>query len=173
MFQTPSAGRWVLQHSSVLATLTRQIVSNPISGEVGAAASTRVSGCTERRLAVSNPISGEVGAAAPEIFAAYSKETVFQTPSAGRWVLQRRRIHVTTKATSTFQTPSAGRWVLQRRSHHPAFRHGRCVSNPISGEVGAANSLRGPTTAKRWERVSNPISGEVGAATDASMGNAG
>ncbi len=37
---------------------------------------------------VSNPISGEVGAAAKELNAWTCDAYKFQTPSAGRWVLQ-------------------------------------------------------------------------------------
>ncbi len=66
LFQTPSAGRWVLQ-PAVKKELNAFVcdVSNPISGEVGAAASSTVTGwqTTARK---------------------------FQTPSAGRWVLQLR-----------------------------------------------------------------------------------
>ena len=37
----------------------------------------------------------------------------FQTPSAGRWVLQLSKIEIATQDSNGFQTPSAGRWVLQ------------------------------------------------------------
>ncbi len=37
-FQTPSAGRWVLQHENRWLAIWMEEVSNPISGEVGAAA---------------------------------------------------------------------------------------------------------------------------------------
>ena len=38
-FQTPSAGRWVLQHAAIkMVGYAEAWVSNPISGEVGAAA---------------------------------------------------------------------------------------------------------------------------------------
>ncbi len=41
---------------------------------------------------VSNPISGEVGAAATGVsVVAWLQGPAFQTPSAGRWVLQRQR----------------------------------------------------------------------------------
>ncbi len=87
-FQTPSAGRWVLQlvccpgcHCRVLR------VSNPISGEVGAAAKPPFAN-PHSYTPVSNPISGEVGAAASVMFLRSSHWASFQTPSAGRWVLQ-------------------------------------------------------------------------------------
>ncbi len=38
--------------------------------------------------AVSNPISGEVGAAAMMFLRRFPRVRSFQTPSAGRWVLQ-------------------------------------------------------------------------------------
>ncbi len=89
-------------------------VSNPISGEVGAAAPDsgrdsrpqphrrfkphqRGGGCcssvgrlclTSSTALVSNPISGEVGAAAQSHKFALGILAGFQTPSAGRWVLQ-------------------------------------------------------------------------------------
>ncbi len=63
-----------------------------------------------------------------------------------------------------FQTPSAGRWVLQLEIQVKAVWCPGDVSNPISGEVGAAASSSVYTF--RWfpSPVSNPISGEVGAA---------
>ena len=63
---------------------------------------------------VSNPISGEVGAAAAVKAEERKKRELakFQTPSAGRWVLQHLQMNI------------------------PATEH--FVSNPISGEVGAA-----------------------------------
>ncbi len=195
-FQTPSAGRWVLQPEALGDVENRiQGVSNPISGEVGAAATY---GMTKSLKAyeVSNPISGEVGAAAWALarrrwvrserfkphqrgggccscdpwdaindrlefqtpsagrwvlqlkaivsLPTYSQE--FQTPSAGRWVLQQPELVERTFLLCKFQTPSAGRWVLQR--DYPGWR-GRGsvgVSNPISGEVGAA--ARGAQSAK-------------------------
>ncbi len=164
-FQTPSAGRWVLQQMERFCIAGITIVSNPISGEVGAAATRRLQsqpstrlcfkphqrggGCcspvslAQRQLrtsVVSNPISGEVGAAAGSVqFVLDESAAMFQTPSAGRWVLQldlfwgHKR-----KLSKMFQTPSAGRWVLQRGFFNPAGRNPWRVSNPISGEVGAA-----------------------------------
>ncbi len=61
---------------------------------------------------VSNPISGEVGAAAFVDGTPEEEEFVFQTPSAGRWVLQPKKLGLVTIRV--------------------------LVSNPISGEVGAA-----------------------------------
>ncbi len=187
-FQTPSAGRWVLQLAAALVKFfDGLVVSNPISGEVGAAAwktptlsrwwrsfkpHQRGGGCCSKssgpdehpRVHVSNPISGEVGAAADsgsilgadwrdgfkphqrgggccsKAFAAFANAArlLFQTPSAGRWVLQhaleRRRL----QSFCQFQTPSAGRWVLQQGHRPPSRDVVSIVSNPISGEVGAA-----------------------------------
>ncbi len=62
---------------------------------------------------VSNPISGEVGAAATLL------------------------ISLVTLGIPLFQTPSAGRWVLQR-DYGVGLLPPSQVSNPISGEVGAA-----------------------------------
>ncbi len=117
-----------------------------------------------RAILVSNPISGEVGAAA--------------------------LVHLTMwhSDNTTFQTPSAGRWVLQPVSVVWSQRYYSLVSNPISGEVGAAaligftkgtrkrsfkpHQRGGGCCSARWAKspwgrailVSNPISGEVGAA---------
>ncbi len=64
---------------------------------------------------VSNPISGEVGAAAEKSPFESAVGQMFQTPSAGRWVLQREiSAKAAAEADAKFQTPSAGRWVLQR-----------------------------------------------------------
>ena len=115
LFQTPSAGRWVLQPEDATSEIGNLPVSNPISGEVGAAAAGR-------------KVIG------------FGKGTAegFQTPSAGRWVLQPIICEVNNLLTE-FQTPSAGRWVLQRdvvgRPHHcrlrfkPHQRGGGCCSN--------------------------------------------
>ncbi len=140
VFQTPSAGRWVLQLLFVLLFVI---------------------------------VKGEM----------------FQTPSAGRWVLQLRAMLEHQSVMAKFQTPSAGRWVLQLRGGRRGYGHCRGVSNPISGEVGAAatrpTSKSSPLAAsfkphqrgggccsprpgqgprRGEEAVSNPISGEVGAA---------
>ncbi len=138
-FQTPSAGRWVLQLRLCACCVFRYpLVSNPISGEVGAAATVGVrqraqtescfkphqrgGGCCSRGPGaqawsplrkVSNPISGEVGAAAPLRCWHGLLGQRFQTPSAGRWVLQRPSTATSLPSLRKFQTPSAGRWVLQ------------------------------------------------------------
>ncbi len=101
--------------SSVSGTLSRRSarVSNPISGEVGAAAQ-RGNPVPQRQLHVSKPIRGEVGAAAAiDKILASEFRYWFQTPSAGRWVLQ-----PAFKSLDTYEAME--------------------VSNPISGEVGAA-----------------------------------
>ncbi len=164
MFQTPSAGRWVLQQPYLTLLIpVHHLVSNPISGEVGAAA----------RVVLYAP---------PEL------HSMFQTPSAGRWVLQHQKAWALNMLIGEFQTPSAGRWVLQLRLWKIRQNFIE-VSNPISGEVGAAAdefdyetceqaSMFQTPSAGRWVLqlglflamsglgfvVSNPISGEVGAA---------
>ncbi len=90
------------------------------------------------------------------------KKRTFQTPSAGRWVLQLIELATVAILAAKFQTPSAGRWVLQR-PHRGCLAFGRLVSNPISGEVGAAATCL-YCNADTTDLVSNPISGEVGAA---------
>ncbi len=189
MFQTPSAGRWVLQ---------RDVEGGNLQGG----------------HAVSNPISGEVGAAAHRHHPGERHDhPEFQTPSAGRWVLQpplrasHRDLHgrfkphqrgggccstrsqlFALRSQSWFQTPSAGRWVLQQVITPNSRKLVGFVSNPISGEVGAAalwslllemlpyasfkpHQRGGGCCSGTWDRlhvawsqVSNPISGEVGAA---------
>ncbi len=88
---------------------------------------------------VSNPISGEVGAAVQEV---------------QEWLLFEQE----------FQTPSAGRWVLQQRASAYRPSSSIAVSNPISGEVGAAAQVAAKAQHDQLRLVSNPISGEVGAA---------
>ncbi len=46
------------------------------------------------------------------------KKLLFQTPSAGRWVLQRPVAFRVSDAFVKFQTPSAVRWVLQLPGPH-------------------------------------------------------
>ncbi len=89
-------------------------IRRPISGEVGAAAPRFLFLFLPPLLTVSNPISGEVGAAAP----------LLNHPVYNNW--------------RKFQTPSAGRWVLQQVHQQAATDSWPLVSNPISGEVGAA-----------------------------------
>ncbi len=189
-------------------------VSNPISGEVGAAATSSTSlrlrsrksfkphqrggGCCSHLddwssghgPPVSNPISGEVGAAAVLPIRVAIVHIAFQTPSAGRWVLQPAdlqhlgsgsgvvsnpisgevgaaagaKVPVFLTHGGVFQTPSAGRWVLQQSTEIINAITTTFVSNPISGEVGAAARLERCRGQGPRPRVSNPISGEVGAA---------
>ncbi len=138
MFQTPSAGRWVLHRRHVPARycILRQ-VSNPISGEVGAAARDskngllvlggsfkphqRGGGCCSRAdlegrdlvSTVSNPISGEVGAAAMNDYQLRELALFVSNPISGEvGAAAGIKTHVAVRR-DTFQTPSAGRWVLQ------------------------------------------------------------
>ncbi len=142
------------------------LVSNPISGEVGAAARCQCD-CRDSDGGVSNPISGEVGAAAgPHMLPLITTCPMFQTPSAGRWVLQPTLFRVVfwrsrqsfkphqrgggccsfledcieVNFDLVFQTPSAGRWVLQpsvassgvgwqRPCFKPHQRGGGCCSH--------------------------------------------
>ncbi len=115
-FQTPSAGRWVLQHFEVKGGLPS------------------VALCFKPHQRGGGCCSGDV-----YIRASIAK-LLFQTPSAGRWVLQRKIVVMKSgvmvvsnpisgevgaaalsvplwlvSVLSTFQTPSAGRWVLQLR----------------------------------------------------------
>ncbi len=164
VFQTPSAGRWVLQQCVVARCRCCGVaVSNPISGEVGAAAlggfplapSTSTSfkphqrggGCCSGGSSfpsplpghkVSNPISGEVGAAAKISLLGLDIAEIVSNPISGE---------VGAAASSEDR-------VGQRLGS---------VSNPNSGEVGAAAPSRATTPAILLA-VSNPISGEVGAA---------
>ncbi len=87
---------------------------------------------------VSNTISGEVGAAAIAFEYVINLPSQFQTPSAGRWVLQPNQNDPSNQGDLLFQTPSAGRWVLQhtptltRETRHGSFkphqRGGGCCS---------------------------------------------
>ncbi len=163
-FQTPSAGRWVLQR------WLRDSSEHSSS-------------------AVSNPISGEVGAAAGAGLETESWQEEFQTPSAGRWVLQLPSHSGAQCSEAGFKPHQRGGGCCSHRlslRHHPRSGH---VSNPISGEVGAAakafakieryenrgfkphqrgggccSLAHGGARQERSIRVSNPISGEVGAA---------
>ncbi len=111
-FQTPSAGRWLLQLSRSQPCRTAPFPCfkpHQRGGGCCSGGSPLVDGALHD---VSNPISGEVGAAAKK--------------------------HIRPGSlTVSFQTPSAGRWVLQRRLHSHGYHRVRGVSNPISGEVGA------------------------------------
>ncbi len=190
MFQTPSAGRWVLQPVAVNAATSNPAVSNPISGEVGAAAPGLQEPSSISKATVSNPISGEVGAAVSSRSPTYASTrpsfkphqrgggccsttprsnmnattTKFQTPSAGRWVLQHRPRGGAHPARGRFQTPSAGRWVLQldTRAAQGFLNWGR-FQTPSAGRWVLQPCGDLPALA-RCHRVSNPISGEVGAA---------
>ncbi len=116
-FQTPLAGRWVLQPGPrQKGDSPRGPVSNPISGEVGAAALCLGPRGPDRSGVVSNPISGEVGAAAvKKADNTLTAKEKFQTPSAGRWVLQH-----------TSATPSG----LLSARFKPHQRGGGCCSGP-------------------------------------------
>ncbi len=117
-FQTPSAGRWVLQLQFRGGAPDRQRhVSNPISGEVGAAASRTVRSVPPLSW-VSNPISGEVGAAASHTAVSLTARRSFKPHQRGG---------------GCCSTPNSRKLV--------GFGKGNLVSNPISGEVGAAAKL--------------------------------
>ncbi len=167
MFQTPSAGTWVLQPSHVKVPHPGHCdVSNPISGEVGAAACSPMRIAAAMRCIVSNPISGEVGAAARQVYHGDSVHAwCVSNPISGEVGAAAAcsivELHYATLAS--FQTPSAGRWVLQRARRIFRMMSGTPVSNPISGEVGAATGVHRGLPPRSL--VSNPISGEVGAAT--------
>ncbi len=87
---------------------------------------------------VSNPISGEVGAAAKNGTCWARPTHEFQTPSAGRWVLQPLPLRFLPQPLVSCFKPH------QRGGGCCSFGAGemtvmsRDVSNPISGEVGAA-----------------------------------
>ncbi len=163
-FQTPSAGRWVLQLALVsCGSMWLAIRRFKPHQRGGGCCSCHGKAVCNGNGSVSNPISGEVGAAAGLLQARLSDIVEFQTPSAGRWVLQPLLATAHDNAEAT-------------------------VSNPISGEVGAAaieiasQDKFGVTRFKPHQRgggccswsaagqterhrgVSNPISGEVGAA---------
>ncbi len=188
-FQTPSAGRWVLQPTATSRlSLRLALVSNPISGEVGAAAFVcaflsatliprfkphqRGGGCCSYSLS----------------FIEDDLRFMFQTPSAGRWVLQRPLCRQPPVPRPPVSNPISGEVGAAAPAGHAGEPPDRDVSNPISGEVGAA-AIHGSCpghrgcwfqtpSAGRWvlQRaamhfynthqvyVSNPISGEVGAA---------
>ncbi len=114
LFQTPSAGRWVLQPVTTKATLSALLACFKPHQRGG--------GCCS--------FAAEL--------AEWESCDEFQTPSAGRWVLQLENKLVTVRGNSWFQTPSAGRWVLQRAPDELLQGLITLVSNPISGEVGAA-----------------------------------
>ncbi len=98
---------------------------------------------------VSNPISGEVGAAAEKIEIAAALFAKFQTPSAGRWVLQHGDLCACiAKTTGSFKphqrgggccSSSRSSWVIPRTSGRfkPHQRGGGCCS-PLRGRAGAA-----------------------------------
>ncbi len=140
-------------------------VSNPISGEVGAAAFTPVGCFLSDGYCVSNPISGEVGAAAalPQ-HPPRSHQPSFQTPSAGRWVLQPSLVLLCSVASWSFKPHQRGGGCCSGVYDIEVLGHRKQVSNPISGEVGAAAADFSGSDITGADFVSNPISGEVGAA---------
>ncbi len=214
-FQTPSAGRWVLQQFvskwaamhfysfkphqrgggccsypwAVRSNQGQNPVSNPISGEVGAAAYPQGLPGVHRQH-VSNPISGEVGAAACLVSRVLAPADLVSNPISGEvGAAASPEAEVAERIAYRFQTPSAGRWVLQRsmrqrrnsasQSFKPHQRGGGCCSTLLVLVVAAQEEpsfkphQRGggccsPGYIKRlvtsWSPVSNPISGEVGAA---------
>ncbi len=188
-FQTPSAGRWVLQLTAIIRyiILTRKEFQTPSAGRwVLQQAPTTLRGgsrrgsfkphqrgggcCSEPRQRdagvhprVSNPISGEVGAAAINVNINDLITAQFQTPSAGRWVLQLPgTTAVGAVGSRSFKPHQRGSGCCSPQSINTRHTHDS-VSNPISGEVGAAAPLL-LGTLPHPKRVSNPISGEVGAA---------
>ncbi len=121
-----------------------------------------LSGVSPQRTLVSNPISGEVGAAADVSYEIHTLPwTRFQTPSAGRWVLQLGVI-VWGGIAASFQTPSAGRWVLQHSACLWATVELMQFQTPSAGRW--VLQLSGWLRETYFAHVSNPISGEVGAA---------
>ncbi len=189
VFQTPSAGRWVLQHPAKRVAVLGEDSFKPHQRGGGCCSRMISSGRQMSSTTVSNPISGEVCAAAAAFaWALLGWSCMFQTPSAGRWVLQLHRDRLKS-------APSFGCFKPHQRgggccsdANLPPCRILPHVSNPISGEVGAAAgrssvwatcllvgfkphqrgggccSLRTGPSASSHRRVSNPISGEVGAA---------
>ncbi len=83
----------------------------------------------------------------------------FQTPSAGRWVLQLDRRYQAFTGQVVFQTPSAGRWVLQPTNVTTGSRSLLPVSNPISGEVGAATPGRSARPSATLPSFQTPSAG--------------
>ncbi len=194
-FQTPSAGRWVLQlgrltfssgsagsfkpHqrgggccSSRLGLPAPQPaaqVSNPISGEVGAAAQgrNRSRGRDHHRFKPHQRGGGCCSGGIPTI--AFFTDSEFQTPSAGRWVLQQVRLRGADDRVLQFQTPSAGRWVLQHEYLASKFFKEIACFKPHQRGGGCCSEVE-EEEAVHHHLVSNPISGEVGAAAPVPTG---
>ncbi len=139
-FQTPSAGRWVLQLGGLLAWATilcRRVFQTPSAGRwvlqrplgwLGSRTPTcfkphqRGGGCCSGALCgargapveVSNPISGEVGAAATRQRNLLRKKcSGFKPHQRGGGCCSSSLGGNKTRRLTVFQTPSAGRWVLQ------------------------------------------------------------
>jgi hypothetical protein len=89
--------------------------------------------------------------------------TTFQTPSAGRWVLQPPATPAKLSGFSTGFKPHQRGGGCCSSATVDLDASGRPVSNPISGEVGAA-AHDYHAFDPHDVGVSNPISGEVGAA---------
>ncbi len=141
-FQTPSAGRWVLQRCQELAPAAsdRQFqtpsagrwVLQRVSRPMWPFAATRFK---------PHQRGGGCCSQTPETLRfLFNVSAKFQTPSAGRWVLQLVEAKARMAARYAFQTPSAGRWALQQTqwwaspSLSPCFkphqRGGGCCSPP-------------------------------------------
>ncbi len=94
-------------------TMAELPVSNPISGEVGAAAR-RLAGYTMNFRGCFKPHQRGGGCCSKYTLPFHQVAPLeFQTPSAGRWVLQQFFHGNQFSWMDKFQTPSAGRWVLQ------------------------------------------------------------
>ncbi len=115
-------------------------VSNPISGEVGAAAPARRPLCRIRLSArpVSNPISGEVGAAANKMFIVFETSQVVSNPISGEvGAAAVAGLERLIEKLARFKPHQRGGGCCSMRTLVSALKS-LLVSNPISGEVGAA-----------------------------------
>ncbi len=139
-FQTPSAGRWVLQPPPSLGPFWAGAACFKPHQRGGGCCSWHCRNQRRRRQQpVSNPISGEVGAAAARISRAEIEFLQsFKPHQRGGGCCSCVEFYAPEFMHGKFQTPSAGRWVLQRALCSRCDIRPVAVSNPISGEVGAA-----------------------------------
>ncbi len=137
-FQTPSAGRWVLQPAAKKVVVRAEGAGFKPHQRGGGCCSPRSPTPPSRATPSFKPHQRGGGCCSKTNDLAVMRGVWFQTPSAGRWVLQLGHNNLATNWTCTFQTPSAGRWVLQHFFNISLNWADAEVSNPISGEVGAA-----------------------------------
>ena len=140
MFQTPSAGRWVLQPDRKGHQVPLDHRFKP--HQRGGGCCNRLRPSLPRRVLLRSfkPHQRGGGCCNTEVVTdPKHREYEFQTPSAGRWVLQLAILGMAlTVEAQSFKPHQRGGGCCNRRPLGSYVAPVVQVSNPISGEVGAA-----------------------------------